>query len=365
MSDDDARPSRAETPDQVSGEVKKTAKKSTRKKAAKTTAKKTAQRAPASKAGAKKKAKRKKRDDRPLVLVTGAAGGLGRLVCRKLHRRYRVCGVDRRPFPDRPKDIEHLRIDLRRKSAAAAIKKMKPAAIVHLGVIHNPHAGDAFRFNLEGTAQLLRVAEAIDVDKFVYLSSANLYGPSATSSGFLTEEAPLMGAGRSPEVRDLISLDMMVQSLFWKRPASETVILRPVHIVGPHLRNAPSKYFRLGRIPTVMGFDPMIQLLHELDLVDAMLKALEPGIRGVFNISGAGQAPLSRLIRARPGQQLFIPGPMFVAALDRMFQLHITQFPSTELDHLRYSCLVDDRRARDDLGFVPQRSMQETLADLD
>ncbi len=254
--------------------AKKTATRSAKKAAGKKTVSKASTKKVAKKAGAKKSRRTKARDDRPLVLVTGAAGGLGRLVCRKLHRRYRVCGVDRRPFPDRPKDIEHLRIDLRRKSAATAIKKMKPAAIVHLGVIHNPHAGEAFRFNLEGTAQLLRVAEDIEVDKFVYLSSANLYGPSATSSGFLTEEAPLMGAGRSPEVRDLISLDMMVQSLFWKRPASETVILRPVHIVGPHLRNAPSKFFRLNRIPTILGFDPMIQLVHELDLVDAMLKAL-------------------------------------------------------------------------------------------
>jgi UDP-glucose 4-epimerase len=317
------------------------------------------------KAAGKKRKRAKARDDRPLVLVTGAAGGLGRLVCRKLHRRYRVFGIDRRPFPDRPKDIEHLRIDLRRKSAATAIKKMKPDAIVHLGVIHNPHAGEAFRFNLEGTAQLLRTAEAAGVDKFVYLSSANLYGPSATSSGFLTEEAPLMGAGRSPEVRDLISLDMMVQSLFWKRPQSETVILRPVHIVGPHLRNAPSKYFRLNRIPTILGFDPMIQLVHELDLVDAMLKSLEPGVRGVFNIAGAGQAPLSRLINARSAQQLYVPGPIFVGALDRMFQLHITQFPPSELDHLRYACLVDDRRSREELGYTPQRSMLETLADLD
>ncbi len=88
-------------------------------------------------------------------------------------------------------------------------------------------------------------------------------------------------------------------------------------------------------------------------------------MRGVFNIAGHGQAPLSRLISARGVQQLYVPGPLFVAALDRMFQLHITQFPSSELDHLRYSCLVDDRRSREDLGYIPQRTLHETLADLD
>lgn len=313
-------------------------------------------------AGKKRKAKK---DTRETVLVTGAAGGLGRLLCRKLHRHYKVLGIDRRPFADRPKDIEHHRIDLRRKSATTLIRKKKPDCIIHLGVIHNPQSGEAFSFNLKGTAQLLEVAERLGVRKFIFLSSANLYGPSATSSSFLSEEAPLLAAATSPEVRDLISLDMMVQSFFWKQPETETVILRPVHIVGPHLRNAPSKYFRLRRIPTILGFDPMIQLVHETDVVDALVAALNPGPRGVFNIVGRGQAPLSRLIQVRGATAFPVPGPIFEGALDRAFRYKMTKFPSPELDHLRYSCLVDGARAQAELGFQPQRSLKESLLDLE
>ena len=49
------------------------------------------------------------------VVVTGVVGRLGKRVVRLLHRMVRVIGVDRREFPDRPKDVQHLRIDLRRK----------------------------------------------------------------------------------------------------------------------------------------------------------------------------------------------------------------------------------------------------------
>src|SRR5690606_30529253 len=117
----------------------------------------------------------------------------------------------------------------------------------HLGVMHNPRkemGHESYHYNLDVMSQVLKLCEQLKVPKFIFLSTANLYGASATSSGFLSEEAPLLGGGKSPGWRDLISLDMMAQSFFWKRPEIETVVLRPVHIVGPHLKNAPTNYLR-------------------------------------------------------------------------------------------------------------------------
>jgi UDP-glucose 4-epimerase len=308
----------------------------------------------------------KKRARRDRALVTGAAGGLGRLVCRRLHRSYDVLAVDKRPFPDRPKDVEHFEVDLRRKSALLMLKKKKPDCIVHLGFQHDPRGGaGSYSANVEGTAQLLRFAEQAKVRKFVFLSSAVLYGPSATSSGFLTEEAPLLAAGSMPSLSDLISLDMMVQSFFWKRPETETVILRPVHIVGPHLQNPATRFLKRKAIPTLMGFDPMVQIIHEQDAVEALSLALQPGVRGVFNVVGGGQAPLSRLVAARGARSVPVPGALLRAAMSRAVALRLTTFPSDEMDLLRYSCLVDGGRARDELGFAPTRTLKQTLADLD
>ena len=53
------------------------------------------------------------------IVITGIAGRLGRLLARRLHRdgRYRVVGIHRRAFLGRPKDIEHIKVDLRTKKA--------------------------------------------------------------------------------------------------------------------------------------------------------------------------------------------------------------------------------------------------------
>ncbi|WP_410962801.1 hypothetical protein, partial [Salmonella sp. SAL4446] len=51
------------------------------------------------------------------IVVTGICGRLGKRLARQLHRRARVIGVDRRDFPERPRDIEHHALDVLSKRA--------------------------------------------------------------------------------------------------------------------------------------------------------------------------------------------------------------------------------------------------------
>ena len=301
---------------------------------------------------------------RQRVLVTGAASSLGRVLCRRLHRSYDVLGIDVRPFPERPKDVEHHEVDLRRKAAQTLVKKKKPDLVIHLGPLHDERRNQRGAATLETTATLLKLVEQIGARKLVVLSSASLYGPSATSGSFLTEEAPLLGGQRDRRLADAIAVDMMVQSFFWKSPETETVILRPVHVVGPHLQNAPSRFLRQKRAPVLLGFDPMIQLVHEDDLVDASALALEKHVRGVFNVTGATQAPLSRILEARGVATVPLPAFVLGAALMRAKALRLTRLDEGELVHLKYSCLVDGDRARTELGYSAQRTLRQTLDDL-
>ena len=302
----------------------------------------------------------------PAVVVTGIVGRLGKSLARALHRERRVIGIDRRAFPDRPKDIEHHEIDIRRTKTRDLFRGGDVAAVVHLGIMHDPRAsaGEHHSWNVVGFQKLLEYVAQYDVKKLVVLSSANVYGPRPDNPQFLGEEAPLLGGANFSEIRDLIEVDMLAQSFFWKHPGTETVILRPVHILGA-VRNAPSNYLRLPAVPTLMGFDPMVQVVHEADVVRAVALALQPGVRGIFNIGGPPPAPLSRLIGALGRPHLPIPHPLAAAMLRRLWKLRIASFPAPELDHIRYVCMVDDRRAREVLGYEPLHGFEETVRAVD
>ena len=307
-----------------------------------------------------------KKKDRPVVLVTGISGNLGRTLTKLLHRSERIVGIDRRPFIGAPKDVEVFQIDLRKKKAEDVFRRFSVKAVIHMGIMHDPRMSqeDHHAFNVVGTTRLLDACARLGVKKVVVLSSANVYGPSPDNSNFLTEDAPLMAASRFSEVRDLIEVDMLAHGFFWRHPELETVILRPVHILGS-VHNAPSNFLRLNPVMTVMGFDPMAQVIQQSDVVHALELALRPGIRGIFNVAGPEPVPLSRMVKILERQRLSVPYSLARIVLRRLWSLRLTTFPPPELDHIRYVCMVDDRRARQVLGFAPRLSLEETVRSVD
>ena len=296
------------------------------------------------------------------ILITGICGRLGKLLARTLHRSEKVVGIDRRAFDEKPPDIEHHRIDLRRKKTRDLFRSGNIRAVVHLGILHDLRASDKLHhsWNIVAFQKLLDYIRHYQVPKLVVLSSANVYGPQPENPQFLTEDAPLLGAQDFRGIRDLVELDMLAQGFFWRHPATETVVLRPCHILG-QVRNAPSNYLRLERPMTVMGFDPMVQVIHERDVVHAMHEALRPGVRGIFNLKGPGELRLSQIFSRLGRDPMAVPGPVARAALDRLWRLRLSSFPAPQLDHIRYLCMVDDSLARVVMGFCPRYSMDETL----
>ncbi len=303
--------------------------------------------------------------ERP-ILITGICGRLGRRLARRLHRELPVIGIDRREFEGRPKDVQHFRFDIRRKKTQDIFRQHKLAAVVHLGVMHDPRASQAehHSWNVAGFQRLLEFVAQYDVPKLVVLSSSNVYGPRPDNPQFLPEDAPLLGGAAFSEIRDLIEVDMLAQSFFWKRPETETVILRPVHILGG-VRNAPSNYLRLPAIPTLMGFDPMVQVIHHDDVVSAIFGALRPGVRGIFNLAGPPPLPLSRLIGFTGRTRISVPHFLATSVIKRLWRYRATSFPAPELDHIRYVCMVDDRRAREVIGYRPAHDIAETVRAVD
>ncbi|MBM4396538.1 MAG: NAD-dependent epimerase/dehydratase family protein [Deltaproteobacteria bacterium] len=281
-------------------------------------------------------------DPEGAVLVTGIAGRLGRLVASRLHREVQVVGLDRRPFPGRPKDVKHYQIDIRRKKVEELFERERIRAVVHMAIVHDPRldAEEHHSVNVIGTRRVLDLVLKHGVRKVVVLSSATVYGPRADNTQFITEDTPLLGAERHGDLRDLVQVDLYANTFLWKQPEVETVVLRPVHIVGD-VGSPASNYLRLPRFPVVMGFDPMIQVIHAEDVVAAMMASLRPGVRGVFNVVGPDGIPLSRLLREIGRPLVPIPGPLLTAGL---------------------FCMVDGERFARDVGFRPRLSLRDVIA---
>ncbi len=84
------------------------------------------------------------------------------------------------------------------------------------------------------------------------------------------------------------------------------------------MRNAASNFLRLPRVPTLLGYDPMVQVIHEADVVSAIVSALTPEVRGIFNIAGPEPMPLSRVLHILDRPTLPVPYSLAKSLINRL-----------------------------------------------
>lgn len=298
------------------------------------------------------------------VLITGIAGGQGRLLARRLHGDYEVVGVDRVPWESRPREVRFYQVDHRKKRFEDVIRRERPHAIVHLAFIR--HFGDdpttRHEVNVAGTTRLLELAVEYAVKKLIIFSSSYVYGALPENPFYMDENSPLNASRTYPEVRDLVEVDTLASAYLWRYPKIHTAVLRPVSVLGYDVSSAIGRYLGLDLVPTVMGFNPMMQFIHEEDVADAIARTIATNLRGIYNVVGPSAVPLSVAIRATGG--LAVPLPEFITrpAVTALFRFGMYPFPPGVIDFVKYPCTLDGSRFEAAAGFTPRFSLEETFA---
>ena len=114
-----------------------------------------------------------------------------------------------------------------------------------------------------------------------------------------------------------------------------------------------------------MGFDPIIQLIHEDDVVEALVQGVIKDWSGTYNFGAEGSMPLLRIFRLL-GK---LPIPVFqpvIFSRNQAFEGKLgrrTQSQPVDWDYLRYSCVADLEKMREDLSFFPEYSAEDAIRD--
>jgi UDP-glucose 4-epimerase len=141
--------------------------------------------------------------------------------------------------------------------------------------------------------------------------------------------------------------------------------LRLAPILGPTMDNYVARWLSRRLVPTVMGHDPLVQLLHEVDAIAALKLAIDRDAPGAFNIAGEGVLPISTIIKLAGRIHLPIPHPLFVRLAGLLWLAQLSEAPPAFVAALRYLCVVDGARAREALGFRPLYSTRDAVLDFE
>jgi UDP-glucose 4-epimerase len=301
------------------------------------------------------------------VLITGITGGQGRLLANALLRRrkrYRVVGMDHGPWARHPDGITMHVADVRKKRAEDIIRTESPDVIVHLAFIRHFASNPALRHevNVNGTRRLLQFAVNHGVKQFIVYSSSYVYGALPENPFYMDEDFPLSASRTYPEVRDLTEVDMLATAFLWQYPKTAITILRPVNVLGPHVRSTIGRYLRRSYVPTVVGFNPMLQFIHEEDICHAIMVSIEKSTRGVFNVVGPDAVPIKVAIEETGGTAMPLPEFVVRPAINRLFRFGLSPFPAGAIDFIKYQCTLSGARFRAATGFKPRHTLEEIFA---
>jgi UDP-glucose 4-epimerase len=289
-----------------------------------------------------------------VVLVTGVADQLGGRLAAQLAddpRVERVLGVDTTTPAAEVRDrVEFVRADLRTSRITAVIDSAGVDTVVHAAV--RPGAGPTRaatkELNVIGTMQLLAACQrSRTVRKLVVRSTAEVYGASASSPAVFTEQD-------TPDVHttEVAEVEGYVQGFARRRPDVTVTVVRLAELIGPGVDNALARYFSLPVVPTVLGFDARVQLLHVTDALAVLSRAVTHDLPGVYNAGGDGVLMLSQAIR-RAGR---VPLPVPRAAIGPATRLaggRVELSPGLAR-LLSYGRVIDTTRLKTTFGFTPK-----------
>lgn len=298
------------------------------------------------------------------VLITGIASPLGRLLARRLASGWTVCGVDARPWAGRPREIATHVADLRKREFEEVMRAERPQAVVHLGV-RREMRGDATTrhdYNVRGTKRLLDHCAAFGVAQLVVISTSTAYGASPENPLYMREDEPLSASRTYPEIRDRVEVDALASGFVWRVSEVCTAVLRPVHVLGSHSTGMLADYLRRARPPTVLGYDPLMQLIHEDDWAETIALALTREVRGVFNVTGAGQVPLRTAIAEMGRQPLALPEFVIRPWIRASFSAGLLPWPEGAIDYLKFPVTVSGDAFVEATGWKPLFSLKEIFA---
>src|SRR5438034_302934 len=203
------------------------------------------------------------------VLITGIAGGLGRLIAKRLGDYFKVAGVDRSPWEGFPPNVSMHVVDLRKRKFEDVFRIERPAALVHHAFVRHFRSDPRVRHevNVLGTKRVLEYAIAYGVKRVVVLSSSYVYGALPDNPYYVDEDYPLNVSRTYPEIRDLAEVDTLATAFLWRHPEVVTTILRPVNTLG-HYPTPPGAMDFLKYPCTVdgnafaraTGFSPLFSL---------------------------------------------------------------------------------------------------------
>ena len=299
------------------------------------------------------------------VLVTGVSNPLGAEVARRLAPQVPLLfGCDVADPVSALEEMDFVHADTRLSVIGKLIRRLRIDTVVHLAVMVDAAHDDrsVHETDVIGTMNVLVgcAPPSSPVRKLVVKSSQAIYGAGPNDPSFFSEEMINWDKVASGVTRDVLEMEQLVSEFALRNELCGVTVLR----LGLRVSEETSlaRYLSLPVVPTFAGFDPRLQLLHEDDAADAIVRATVGDHPGAFNVAGDGVVLLSQAIDIMGGTAAPVLPP-YARWFSRLGLrlLAGVDLPSHLADVLAYGSVMDCSRLPAEFGWHPGYTTRQAM----
>ncbi|TRZ96605.1 MAG: SDR family oxidoreductase [Rhodocyclaceae bacterium] len=301
------------------------------------------------------------------VLVTGSSGYLGSQVVAELARRADLTTValDVREPAQRLPGVIYEVADIRAPEVDAIVARHRPQVVVHLASIVTPgkksNRESEYSVDVDGSRNLLEACVRHGARRVIVSSSGAAYGYHPDNPEWLTESDPVSGNRSFAYSWHKRLVEEMLAEYRARQPQLEQVIFRIGTILGASVHNQITDLFEKPRLIAIRGSDSPFVFIHDEDVVGAIVQGVDSPVTGIFNVAGDGKLTIFE-IAARLGKRCVVFPPWLLqGALWLLKKLGLTQYGPEQIDFLRYRPVLDNRRLKEEFGYVPKLTSAEVF----
>jgi UDP-glucose 4-epimerase len=303
-------------------------------------------------------------------LITGGSGYIGSRLMEILGAREeteRIVNLDVRPPAKPHAKASFVRGDVRDFAAIRdLLEREQPDALLHLAFIFNPIHDEARMYDIDvnGTEAVLRAASEAGTGQVLVTSSASAYGAFPDNPKPIAEDWPVRGQPEFSYARHKAEADRICQLWAAAHPDRTMTIMRPCIVFGPNVDNFISRTWQSAPfMPVIDGVEEEFQLVHEDDVVSAMVGLLDAKEDGAFNVASDGTLTWrkSAEIVGLRVREISMKTVRRIYGLAWKLHLPRTEAPAGNLDFIRYPWVVSNEKLKAAIGWEPSADTREVF----
>jgi len=301
------------------------------------------------------------------VVVTGAAGYIGNHLLRRLSELPEVgtiIGID-----IKASEFKSEKLVFYNRSILSPLKDIfnqnKVDILVHLAFVVKPsHQRElAAQIDITGTLNILEACLEAGLKHVYYLSSHTVYGAFSDNPIPITEACPVRPLPGFQYSEDKVMAEKTILDFCRAHPEVQATILRACPVIGTNAADSiATVMLQPPFVLRLKGYDPVMQFVHEDDLLDLLMVLIMKPVPGIYNVANDEGLRYSEIAKLASKRILVMPEKLIRPLLGLSWKVHLqSRSPPSGLELIKYPPVISTVALRKATGYRFTHTSKEAI----